>query len=338
MGIKIGPLTTRSRVFLAPMSGITDEPFRALAHELKAALVVSEMVASEDLVRERPDVVRRARGAGRISPFVIQLAGREARWMAEGAKLAQGLGADVIDINMGCPAREVTGGLSGSALMRDLDHAQRLIAATVAAVTVPVTVKMRLGWDDAQRNAPELARRAEAEGVSLLAIHGRTRCQFYKGRADWRAIKEVRDAVGIPLIANGDLRNESEAGVMLEATGADGLMVGRGACGRPWAPALLAEAIDRGSGRSLPTLAEQRAIALRHYEAMLSHYGTDQGVRVARKHLGWYVEDLKARNHLSESDAKSWRQALVGETTVSGVRTTLNRLYDTIAAVQVEAA
>jgi nifR3 family TIM-barrel protein len=189
MGIRIGPIETRNRVFLAPMSGVTDEPFRTLAHRHGAGLVVSEMVASEELAQARPDMVRRAKGATRLDPFVIQLAGREAKWMAEGARVAQDLGAQVIDINMGCPARQVTGGLSGSALMRDLDHAMGLIEATVDAVRIPVTLKMRLGWDHGSINAPELARRAEASGVQMITVHGRTRCQFYGGRADWSAIR-----------------------------------------------------------------------------------------------------------------------------------------------------
>jgi tRNA-dihydrouridine synthase B len=338
MGITIGSFTTRNRIFLAPMSGVTDKPFRTLAFELGTGLVVSEMVASEELIRQRPDMVRRASGAGRISPLVIQLAGREAKWMGEGAKLAQDLGADIIDINMGCPAREVTGGLSGSALMRNLDHAQRLIEATIAAAKVPVTLKMRLGWDDGERNAPELARRAEASGVAMVTVHGRTRCQFYKGRADWPAIRQVRDVITIPLIANGDLTNETEAREMFQASGANGLMMGRGAYGRPWAPAVLAETLDRGSGRAMPSIMEQRAIVLRHYEAMLMHYGTDHGQRIARKHLGWYVEDLKARGHFNPDEAKSWRHTLLGCPHPAAVRDNIHRLYDAAATAGLEAA
>src|SRR5688500_8198911 len=330
MSIQIGPIKTRNKVFLAPLSGVTDEPFRAVAHAHGAGLVVSEMVASEELVRARPDMVRRARGADRLKPFVIQLAGREARWMTEGAKVAQDLGADIIDINMGCPARQVTGGLSGSALMRDLDHAQKLIEATIAAATVPVTVKMRLGWDDAQRNAPELARRAQASGAAMITVHGRTRCQFYKGKADWRAIRDVRGAIQIPLIANGDLASAADARLMLQESGADGLMIGRGAYGRPWAPAVIAEALREGSGRAMPTLEEQGAIVLRHYESMLSHYGSALGQRNARKHLGWYVEDLRARNHLTGEQARSWRQALMAAGRPAAVCDVIRRLYDAV--------
>jgi tRNA-dihydrouridine synthase B len=233
MGIRIGPIETRNRVFLAPMSGVTDEPFRVCAHEHGAGLVVSEMVASDALVNARPDMVRRATGAGLVNPFVLQLAGREPEWMARGAEIAQKIGADIIDINMGCPAREVAGKLSGSALMRDLDHAATLIEATVEASAVPVTLKMRLGWDHDCLNAPELAKRAEDLGVALVTVHGRTRNQFYKGRADWRAIRAVREAISIPLIANGDGNSIEDVRAMLEQSGADGVMIGRGAYGRP---------------------------------------------------------------------------------------------------------
>jgi tRNA-dihydrouridine synthase B len=338
MGIHIGPVVTRNRIFLAPMSGVTDEPFRALAHRLGAGLVVSEMVASEQLVRARPDMLRRAKGAGTIWPLVIQLAGREERWMSEGAKLAQDLGADIIDINMGCPAREVTGGLSGSALMRDLDHARRLIDATIRASRVPVTLKMRLGWDEANRNAPELARGAEASGVALVTVHGRTRCQFYKGKADWSAIRRVREAITVPLIANGDLNSVAEARHMLDESGADGLMMGRGAYGRPWTPGVLAETLDAGTGIAMPSLAEQRTIMLSHFESMLSHYGTELGGRVARKHLGWYVEDLKRRAVLSASQAQAWRTALVSQAHAEAVRDKIHELYDAAADVSFEAA
>jgi nifR3 family TIM-barrel protein len=338
MCIRIGPVVTRNRIFLAPMSGVTDEPFRALAHRLGAGLVVSEMVASEQLVRARPDVLRRAKGAGAILPLVIQLAGREERWMSEGAKLAEDLGADIIDINMGCPAREVTGGLSGSALMRDLDHARRLIDATVGAAKVPVTLKMRLGWDEAQKNAPELARAAEASGVALVTVHGRTRCQFYKGKADWPAIRRVREAITIPLIANGDLSSLAEARHMLDQSGADGLMIGRGAYGRPWAPGVLAEALDAGTGIPMPSLAEQRVIMLGHFDAMLSHYGRELGGRVARKHLAWYVEDLKRRGVLSAGQAQAWRTELVTPTRAEDVRAKIHALYDAAAGAHLEAA
>lgn len=333
MSISIGALRTRNSVFLAPMSGVTDEPFRKVAHDLGAGLVVTEMVASSELVRERADMVRRAKGARTIHPFVIQLAGREAHWMAEGARVAQDLGADVIDINMGCPAREVTGGLSGSALMRDISHALTLVEATVKASRVPVTLKMRLGWDDGTKNAAELARGAEERGIALVTVHGRTRCQFYKGKADWPAIAAVRDATRIPLIANGDLADEASARQMLEQSGADGLMIGRGAYGRPWAPAAIAKALDTGEPIRAPSLAALRDIVRRHYEGTLSHYPGDHGVKIARKHLGWYVEDLRRRGHLAAGDASAWRASLCGEPSAHRVLQTIDTLFDTLGEV-----
>jgi nifR3 family TIM-barrel protein len=311
MSISIGPVRTKNRVFLAPMSGVTDTPFRELAHQAGAGLVVSEMVASEELVRSRPDMVRRATGAGKIGPFVIQLAGREARWMAEGARVAQDLGADVIDINMGCPARQVTGGLSGSALMRDLDHALGLIEATVAAANVPVTVKMRLGWDHGSRNAPELAKRAEAAGVQMVTVHGRTRCQFYKGRADWHAIREVCEAVSIPVIANGDADSAEDARTMLEQSGAHGVMLGRATYGRPWWPAVIANGLEPGSGREAPSVEEEGSLICRHHEGMLSHYGTVLGNKTARKHIGWAITRLLERALLTAEEAATARRSLL---------------------------
>jgi len=328
MGINIGSIRTRNRVFLAPMSGVTDEPFRSVAHTHGAGLVVTEMVAGEELVQARPDMVRRARGRETLSPFVIQLAGRDARWMGEGTRVAQDLGAEIIDINMGCPARQVTGGLSGSALMRDLDHAMTLIEATVAAARVPVTLKMRLGWDHATLNAPELARRAEAAGVSLVTVHGRTRCQFYKGRADWSAIARVREVIGIPLIANGDGVSADDARSMLARSGADGIMIGRGAYGRPWWPGVIADRIDPGSGILEPSLAGEAEIVAAHHQAILSHHGHHHGNRIARKHLGWVIERLVERRLLSDAEAASWRAVLQRTDDNAAVASSIRRLYD----------
>ncbi|WP_421694995.1 tRNA dihydrouridine synthase DusB [Aestuariivirga sp.] len=330
MGIKIGAIETRNRVFLAPMSGVTDEPFRTLAHAHGAGLVVSEMVASEELVNARPDMLRRALGAESLSPFVIQLAGREPHWMAEGVKVAQDMGAEIIDINMGCPAREVTGGLSGSALMRDLDHAERLIAAAVEASSVPVTLKMRLGWDHATLNAPELARRAEGQGIALVTVHGRTRCQFYGGKADWSAIAKVREAISIPLIANGDGASVADARDMLAKSGADGVMIGRGAYGRPWWPGVIAEGLDPGSGVAEPSIGEEAEIVIEHHERMLSHHGAHHGNRIARKHTGWAISRLSERQLLPDDEAAQWRAALLRTNDNAAVRSGLHELYDTV--------
>jgi tRNA-dihydrouridine synthase B len=328
MSISIGPLQTRNAVFLAPMSGITDEPFRTAAYEAGAGLVVSEMVASEELVRERPDMMRRAQSSKQVTPFVMQLAGREAKWMSEGAKVAQDLGVDIIDINMGCPARQVTGGLSGSALMRDLDHAITLIEATVAASQVPVTLKMRLGWDDKMLNAPELAKRAESAGVALITVHGRTRCQFYTGKADWQAIRAVRDAIKIPLIANGDCDSAEDARAMLQASGADGVMVGRASYGRPWWPAVLAEALANGTACESPNLTTQHSILETQHEATLALYGEVLGNRTFRKHLGWTLSRLGASGQLSPEATANLRATLLIEKDNAKVRAGITKLFE----------
>jgi tRNA-dihydrouridine synthase B len=292
--ISIGKNVLSQRAVLAPMSGVSDLPFRKLAARFGAGMVVSEMVASDSFMKGDAETQMRTE-AQCNGLHVVQLAGREARWMGEAAKVIAGLGADVIDINMGCPAKRVTSGYSGSALMKDLDHALTLIDATVAAVDVPVTLKMRLGWDENTINAPELARRAEAAGIQLITVHGRTRCQFYKGKADWPAIAGVKSAISIPMIANGDCKSFADATNMLDASKADGVMIGRGAYGRPWLPGHIGRYLKTGEQLLEPKGSDLADLVSEHYEGILSFYGEFAGVRIARKHLGWYMETAKAQ-------------------------------------------
>lgn len=278
-------------VMLAPLAGITDLPFRTLVSGFGAGRVVSEMIASGEFLTARPGSREKAELGAGIANTSVQLAGRTPDAMAEAARIVEGMGAQVIDINMGCPAKKVVGGYSGSALLRDLDHACRLIDAVVRAVNVPVTLKTRLGWDDASHNAAELAQRAESLGIAMIVIHGRTRCQFYKGRADWSAIRQIKEAVSIPVIANGDIVDTATARIALAQSGADGVMVGRGAQGRPWVLAQIAADIYGTPKPDTPKGHKLVDMIAAHYEAMLDFYGADLGNRVARKHLGWYMDE-----------------------------------------------
>jgi tRNA-dihydrouridine synthase B len=323
--VRLGRYQFQCPVYLAPMSGVTDLPFRRLAARFGCDVVVTEMVASESLAEGDPEMALRLAGEG-MAPHVVQLAGREAHWMAEAARMAEANGADIVDINMGCPAKRVTTGWSGAALMRDLDLAVELIRATVAAVAVPVTLKMRLGWDRSSLNAPELARRAEAEGVRLVTVHGRTRDQFYEGRADWAAIRAVREAVSIPLVANGDVQDIDDARRILDLSGADGVMIGRGAQGRPWLPGAVSRALAGLEPQAAPDGDALADLVVEHHAAMIDHYGLPKGLRAARKHVGWYfdaaaagraIPDTIRRSVLTATDVPAIhaliREALAGE-------------------------
>ncbi len=322
--IKIGDRAVTNPVLLAPMSGVSDLPFRRLAHELGADFVVSEMVASADLMRGRRDVCQRALGRD-LNPFVIQLVGHDPFWMGEAARYCEDLGADIIDINMGCPAREVTGKQSGSALMREVPLATEIVRSVVNAVSVPVTLKMRLGWDRSSLNAPELARIAEASGVQMLTVHGRTRCDFFKGQADWRGVRPVCDAVTIPVVVNGDIASFDDLMQALDESGADGVMVGRGAYGAPWLPARLSRHWREGSDPGAPALAQIGSIALEHVQAMLSHYGVFLGLRNSRKHIAWYLD----HGRLSIGETKDWRRRLCTSEQPNDVLAGLTEFFST---------
>ena len=290
--VQIGPVTIAEPVILAPMSGITDLPFRRLVRRFGVGLVVSEMIASREMVRNTRRSLEMTAMDADEHPAAVQIAGVEPEMMAEAAKIAAGRGAALIDINMGCPAKKVVNGQAGSALMRDERLAAQIMAAVVGAVSLPVTLKIRLGWDDASRNAPEIARVAESCGIKAITVHGRTRNQFFKGRAEWRPIGEVKEATSLPVIGNGDIGTIKDARELLEQSGADGLMIGRAVRGRPWLPAAIMHALKFGCVPAPPPFAQQGALVHEHVGAMMSHYGTENGLRAARKHLGWFCEGL----------------------------------------------
>ncbi|MEM9732623.1 MAG: tRNA dihydrouridine synthase DusB [Pseudomonadota bacterium] len=330
--LAIGTVPVRNRAWLAPMSGVTDVPFRQLAWRYGAGMVVSEMVASEALTTGQEEMRLKAEAAG-LPTHVVQLAGKDPKWMAEATKLAEGAGASIIDINMGCPAKKVVNGYSGSALMRDLDHAMTLVEAVMNTTDLPVTLKMRLGWDDDTINAPELAERAERAGVKLITVHGRTRNQFYKGQADWNRIAPVRERICVPLVVNGDITDETTARAAIKACGADGVMVGRATYGAPWLVGQIGAALAGETPAETPSGAALATLVAEHYEAMLSFYDVDLGRRNARKHLDWYCQHIQ-----KGPDFAQLRKTMMTAEQPSQVQRTIDQIFGELPPMQDQAA